>query len=715
LFKGRIEEYLGDGMKTISYQFVILMLGFGSLSAQTYLQQVRSELATSFGLPSGVVVSNANEVEVLAEALAYGVTRTDFIIQDEVFTNGLRISSPTQLGETYDHAAIIRNTEDINEGDRLLFVCYVRAEEVQGEQNVMRIWAEENGGAYDKYGGGIVYATDEWQRILIPFEATNDIQAGEVQMAFQIGFLTQTVEIAGPILLNYETAVNFSDLPNERAPTSYVGQELSAAWRVQAAAQIDQHRKADLTVRVTDLNGNPIQGQSVAVRMQQHAYGFGSAVVSCFVDDLRCANPIYESKMRNIDGEGHRFSEVVFENDLKWRGWEQQWYETNEGVVQALAFYRDTLGMNVRGHTLLWPCARNMPDDVVSNLTDTAYVLGRIRDHFSELLTTPGIAGRIQDWDLLNEIAVCNSVADAFEGQEGYVTGREFYPSLFRLAKSLDPAAEFWYNDYQVIQQGGFSPARQQTFYDRANEILDAGAPLSGVGLQSHVAYPIPPVKINALFDEVYDRIGVPMKVTEFDMDAFANEQIEADFMRDFLTVTFAHPHTEAFLSWGFWDGAHFRNNAPFFRQDWTVKPSGQAFFDLVYNEWWTDATLSTDANGIVTLRGFKGDYKIEVLGESKEINLVGSTQVDFELSTSADQDVQLLTKPGVFPNPTQAGWTIRGLPLVSYVYLFDSRGKRVAFAKTNLEGDVIISAEDLVSGVYTAKVKGFSFRLIKI
>ena len=691
----------------------LLIIGLSAV-AQNYIQSIQAELASTYGLPMGTVVTNPDEGQVLAEAFTYGVTREDFQVQGEIFTHAIKMTTPAQIGERFDHAGLIQNEQAIAAGDKLLFVYYVRGENVNGEQTVMDIRIEESGGSFNFYGGGIVYPADEWQRILVPFEAPLDIDAAEVQMSFQVGFLTQTVEIAGTVLLNYGTSVALADLPNERAPTSYVGQSPNAAWRAQAATQIDQNRKSDLTILVTDLNGNPLSDQTVSVQMQKHDFGFGSAVVSCFVDGLRCADATYESKMRDIDGEGHRFNEVVFENDLKWRAWEQGWFESQDGVAQALAFYKDTLGMNVRGHTLLWPCEGNIPDDVGANVSDTAYVLGRIRDHFNDILTYPGIAGKIKDWDLLNEVAVCNHVADAFAGQPGYVTGREFYPSLFRLSKSIDPEAEYWYNDYQVIQQGGFSPNRRQAFYDRANELLDAGAPLAGVGLQSHVEYPVPPVRMMELFDEVYDNIGLPMKVTEFDMFEFANEQLEADFFRDFLTVTFAHPHTEAFLSWGFWDGAHFRNNAPFFRGDWSVKPSGQAFFDLVYNDWWTEETVTTDANGRATVRGFKGDYLIGVSGEEREIKLVDDLEVTMVVATSSTRDVQLSLKPEVSPNPATAAWDLSQLPANAEVQLYDARGRVLAFAKTDYSGAVSLSALDLAKGIYVAKIGSYAVRLIK-
>lgn len=685
-----------------------------ALSAQSYEQRIQADLATAYSLPNGTVATNPDEERVLAEAFTYGVVREDLTAQGQIFSNVLRMTTPAQIGESYDHAGVIRNQQPISAGERLLFVCYVRAENTLNQQSIMRIWAEENGGFYEKYGGGIVYPNENWQRILLPFEAPVNMQAGDVQLALQVGFITQTVEVAGALLLNYGSAIAFEDLPDERAPISYLGQSLDAPWRAQAAADIEQHRKADLTIIVRDVNGNPLSNQTVDVRMLQHDYGFGSAVVSCFVDGLRCANPQYEAKVRDFDGEGHRFSEVVFENDLKWRGWEQGWYESNEGVTQALAFFRDTLGMDMRGHTLLWPCADNVPTDVRDNIADTAYVLGRLRDHFTDLLTYPGINGRIQDWDLLNEVAVCNDVANAFAGQGDYVTGREFYPELFELAQRLDPAAEFWYNDYQVIQQGGFSPARRTTFYQRANELIAAGAPLAGVGLQSHISIPVPPVRVTELLDEVYDSIGLPIKITEFDFTGFANEQVEGDYMRDFLTATFAHPATEAFLTWGFWDGAHFQDNAPFYRLDWSLKPAGQSFIDLVFNEWWTEETVTTDANGQAVVRGFKGEYEVEVLGEVQQIDLLEALEVVFEFSTVGTDDSSLSLKPKVQPNPSDSAWEIWQLPANIDVQVYDTAGRSVAFAKTNQTGFVRLDASRLVKGVYVAKAGGYSLRLMR-
>ena len=91
------------------------------------------------------------------------------------------------------------------------------------------------------------------------------------------------------------------------------------------------------------------------------------------------------------------------------------------------------------------------------------------------------------------------------------------------------------------------------------------------------------------------------------------DEEGQARYLRDFLTVVFSHPSTDAFTVWGFWEGKMWSPLAAMIRKDWTLKPSGQAWMDLVLKEWWTDQTAATNAAGSCTTRGFLGDYKIIV------------------------------------------------------------------------------------------------------
>ena len=49
------------------------------------------------------------------------------------------------------------------------------------------------------------------------------------------------------------------------------------------------------------------------------------------------------------------------------------------------------------------------------------------------------------------------------------------------------------------------------------------------------------------------------------------------------------------------------------FRRDWSLKPNGGAYEDLVFKQWWTNADGKTATSGTFTTRGFLGDYEIEV------------------------------------------------------------------------------------------------------
>jgi len=73
---------------------------------------------------------------------------------------------------------------------------------------------------------------------------------------------------------------------------------------------------------------------------------------------------------------------------------------------------------------------------------------------------------------------------------------------------------------------------------------------------------------------------------------------------------------------WGFWEGAHWRTRGAMLRHDWSVKPNGEVYKDLVFKRWWTNANGKTGAQGTFATRGFLGDYEIEVKagGKSKTV-----------------------------------------------------------------------------------------------
>ena len=100
------------------------------------------------------------------------------------------------------------------------------------------------------------------------------------------------------------------------------------------------------------------------------------------------------------------------------------------------------------------------------------------------------------------------------------------------------------------------------------------------------------------------------------------DEMLRADFTRDFLLTCFSHPSVDGIIAWGFWEGAQWRPEASFYKKDWSLTPMGKEWVELTTKTWTTDETLTTDAKGQVTLRGYTGTYTVTSGDQKKSFEL---------------------------------------------------------------------------------------------
>ncbi|MEY3897288.1 MAG: xylanase-like protein, partial [Verrucomicrobiota bacterium] len=91
------------------------------------------------------------------------------------------------------------------------------------------------------------------------------------------------------------------------------------------------------------------------------------------------------------------------------------------------------------------------------------------------------------------------------------------------------------------------------------------------------------------------------------------DEQLQADFTRDFLTAAFSHPAINGIVHWEFWDRQEERKDVSLWRADGTPRAAGLAWIDMVSKTWWTNADGETSADGTYSTRGFYGDYEVTV------------------------------------------------------------------------------------------------------
>jgi len=672
-------------------QVLIICLLHSTLNAQdAYHNGLQNELQTNYGLPAGTWVVNDSEAANLISDYSYGnITRTNLAANGQDFSEKVNIVVNAVGDNPWNAGYGIRNVEQINSNDACLFVIWLRAIDGPGKVSLF----VENATTYDKEVFFTFELTEEWRQYLLPFDAEITYAPNDLAAGLQLSWQEQTIEIGGMTMLNYSNAISVDDLPSNINNDQYGGYEADAPWRDEAANRIEQIRKANLTVRVEDTDGTPIPNANVEVEMLQHDFAFGTAVVSSRFGGGNNQNPIYESKILDLDGNGHGFNWVVFENSMKWNGWEQNWLGPKEQTAAATQWLVDH-NIKVRGHTLCWPGWGNLPPDLETNAGDDDYFKNRMFAHIDEMTTYPGIAGNIEEWDVLNEITTNRDLEFSLQGQSDYPTGREIYVDIFGKLAQADPTMKTYINDYVTIGSANTGGGAYDLKKQFIQELIDAGVSVDGVGFQSHIGgFPTSIYDVKLVLDDFYNTFGTTAKITEYDINDAVSDELAATYLRDFLTMTFSHQSTDGFLMWGFWDGAHWKSNAPMFYQDWTIKPSGQTFIDMVFDEWWTTGNGVTDSNGEYDIRGFKGSYQITVDCGNGEV-LVDTVElladqlfvkVDGALVTDVDEREEL--EFTVFPNPAKDFLHIRKSGTdVGLLQIFDVKGALVYSIEMNSE-----------------------------
>lgn len=366
-------------------------------------------------------------------------------------------------------------------------------------------------------------------------------------------------------------------------------------WREAAEARIERIRKAELVVEVTDSQGKPAPGVPVRVRMTKHAFGWGSAIAGRFLLGEGADSEKYRQAILD------NFNMAVLENDLKWPQWERD----RETPLGALKWLHENGITRVRGHTLVWPGWRWLPNDLKDLAGDPAALRKRVLEHIRDEVTAT--RGLLEDWDVVNEPYTNHDLMD--------ILGREEMAAWYKEAREFDPKPALYLNDFNILAAGGRDTAHQRHFYETLQFLLDRGAPLGGIGIQGHFREATPPEKMLEILDR-FSEFNLPIRITEFDFET-DDEKLQADFTRDFLTVCFSHPRVDAFLMWGFWEGRHWRPKGAMLRKDWTPKPNYEVWRELVHTRWRTDAEGATNAGGAWSLRAFRGEYEITAGGRT--------------------------------------------------------------------------------------------------
>jgi endo-1,4-beta-xylanase len=527
-------------------------------------------------------------------------------VEGQPFKEALRAEVKEKSGNNWDVQVQTRVAQPVAYGDVILATFYVKAEASRQESGeaqtelVMEL-------AQPPWAKSVEYpvrVSHDWTKIYARFKAERSYAAGEAQLIFRLGYAPQTLQIGGVSVENFGKQLVLADLPTTKI--TYPGMEAEAPWRKAAAERIEQLRKRDLSIVVQDKAGRPVAGAEVVVHQTRQAFGFGSAVVA------QTLNGRGNERYKELTAE--LFNTAVFENNLKWQplagDWGGGW---TVDVASKGADWLSAHGIQTRGHVLVWPSWRNLPRSAKALEKEPAKLRAAVNAHVTEL--TMAMRGKLVHWDVLNEPFDNHDLMDLF--------GDDVMLEWFKAARAADPNVKLFINDYAILSGGGGDTPHRDHYEKTIKFLIDRGAPLDGIGMQGHFGAALTgPEDLLKLLDR-YAKFGKQIWITEFDVD-LEDEALAGQFTRDFYTTLFSHPAVGGIMMWGFWDGAHWRRNAPLYRKDWSLKPAGAAYRDLVLKAWRTDEVAKTDATGTYKTRAFLGNYALKVAsgGQSKTVEL---------------------------------------------------------------------------------------------
>lgn len=446
--------------------------------------------------------------------------------------------------------------------------------------------------------------TREWQEILVPFAWLYDFAPRSAVINLRLGFKHQSVEIGGISAVHYGRSLELDSLPRTRI--SYVGREPGAPWRQEALDRIERIRKGDIRVQVTDTEGRPVRGASIRVQQTRSAFDWGTSLemwrlVVDSPDNLRYREVVQEL-----------FNAASTENDLKWPAWERGGGPfSQEQTLRGLKWLRDR-GFHTRGHVLVWPKQRHFPKEVqeLYGTPRQAEIPEIVLAHIRSI--TRATKGLLDEWDVLNEPYTNHDLMDFF--------GDDIMVSWFRTAREELPHARLFLNDFSNDDITA-DPEHVAHFERTTRFLLGHGAPLDGLGMQGHFSSrPSAPANILATLDRYWKAFRIPVRFTEFDIPS-SDEELQADFTRDFLILAYSHPSVVGVQHWGFWEGRHWKPPAAMYRLDWSEKPNAKAYKELVLHRWRTDLTSESDAAGRLSTRGFLGEYRVTVTLNGRSVD----------------------------------------------------------------------------------------------
>lgn len=233
---------------------------------------------------------------------------------------------------------------------------------------------------------------------------------------------------------------------------------------------------------------------------------------------------------------------------------------------------------------------------------------------------------RLHSWDVVNESATDFSRdlmvpgSGICKSHYGPMPGDYTYRS-FKVADGVfSKQIKLNINDYLLVK----------AYADQAIDLLQRGCKVDIMGAQMHLFNPQDcldiadgksdrqsPDHIRQYMADI-SQAGLPIHLSEITITAPNNDArgqaIQATIARNLYRMWFSQQLMMGITWWNVVDdcGAPGEPSVSgMFTRDMKPKPAYHTLNDLIHNEWKTNTTVKSDSEGVVSFRGFRGQYKL--------------------------------------------------------------------------------------------------------
>lgn len=211
------------------------------------------------------------------------------------------------------------------------------------------------------------------------------------------------------------------------------------------------------------------------------------------------------------------FDTVTAENDLKWERVHPEPGRFDFEPADRYVDFGTRHGMFVVGHVLLWH--QQTPAWVFAGeggkTLDRDTLLARLRNHIATVVGR--YKGRIGGWDVVNEALDEDGTLRKTPWLEAI--GEDYVEKAFAFAREADPAAELYYNDYNL-----WKPAKRDAAIRLVRGLKAKGLRVDALGEQAHWGIDDPPLEAIDEMLAAMRKAGLAVHVTELDMDVLPRD-----------------------------------------------------------------------------------------------------------------------------------------------------------------------------------------------